>query len=176
MNKAASQVRRYPKLAAENENFTSMQQDTVLGSSPGKKRGCQGASAYQLRGRGPKMPNRMGGGVMKKKVKKCPSQTPSSGSTSQLARSKTNSTPNNPRPIYPTERSLASSPGGPAGRLQRSPRRRHTKSQNGCPKEARTAQLGRVGEQASAGKGEGGSRKSQRQNRRQDYRPPELNR
>lgn len=34
----------------------------MLGSSPGKKRGCQGASAYQLRERGPKMPNRMGGG------------------------------------------------------------------------------------------------------------------
>lgn len=80
--------------------------------------------------------------------------------------------PNNPTPDSPTEKSLAPSPGGPAGRLQRSPRRRHTKSQNGCPKEARTAQLVRVGEQASAGKGEGDSRKSRRQNRRQDYRPP----
>ncbi|XP_047593900.1 AP-4 complex subunit sigma-1 isoform X3 [Lutra lutra] len=80
--------------------------------------------------------------------------------------------PNNPAPDSPTEKSLAPNPGGQAGRLQRSPRRRHTKSQNGCPKEARTAQLVRVGEQDSAGKGEGDSRKSRRQNRRQDYRPP----
>uniref|UniRef100_A0ABI7Z8F1 AP complex mu/sigma subunit domain-containing protein n=1 Tax=Felis catus TaxID=9685 RepID=A0ABI7Z8F1_FELCA len=109
---------------------------------------------------------------MRKKVIKCPSQTPSSGSPSQQAQSKTTSMPSNPKPDYPTERSLVPSPGGPAGRLQRSPRRRHTKSQNGCPKEARTAQLRRVGEQASAGKGEGGSRKSRRQNHRQEYRPP----
>ncbi|XP_032197381.1 AP-4 complex subunit sigma-1 isoform X1 [Mustela erminea] len=143
----------------------------MLGSSPGKKRGCQGASAYQLRERGPKMPNRMGG-VMKEKIIKCPSQTLSSGSPSQQAQSKASLMPNNPTPDSPTEKSLAPSPGGPAGRLQRSPRRRHTKSQNGCPKEARTAQLVRVGEQASAEKGEGDSRKSRRQNRRQDYRPP----
>ncbi|XP_027425458.1 AP-4 complex subunit sigma-1 isoform X1 [Zalophus californianus] len=141
----------------------------MLGSSPAKKRGCQGASAYQLRERWPKMPNRMGG-VMRENVIKCPSQTLSSGSPSQQAQSKVGLMPNNPTPDAPTE-SLAPSPGGPAGRLQRSPRRRHTKSQNGCPKEARTAQLLRVGEQASAGKGEGGSRKSRRQNRRQDYRP-----
>lgn len=49
MSKAASQVRRYLKLAVGNENFVSEQQDIMLGSSPGKKRGCQGASAYQLR-------------------------------------------------------------------------------------------------------------------------------
>ncbi|XP_032704810.1 AP-4 complex subunit sigma-1 isoform X3 [Lontra canadensis] len=109
---------------------------------------------------------------MKEKIIKCPSQTLSSGSPSQQAQSKASLMPNNPAPDSPTEKSLAPSPGGQAGRLQRSPRRRHTKSQNGCPKEARTAQLVRVGEQASAGKGEGDSRKSRRQNRRQDYRPP----
>lgn len=43
-----------------------------------------------------------------------------------------------------------------AGRLQRSPRRRHTKSQNGCPKEARTEQLVRIGETSFCGKGGGG--------------------
>lgn len=84
-----------------------------------------------------------------------PNQTLSSGSPFQQAQSKASLMPNNPTPDSPTEKSLAPSPGGPTGRLQRSPRRRHTKSQNGCPKEARTAQLVRVGEQASAGKGEG---------------------
>lgn len=61
MNKAASQVRRSLKLAAGNENFTGQPQAIVPGSGPGKKRGCQGVSADELRGRGPDMPNREGG-------------------------------------------------------------------------------------------------------------------
>lgn len=166
MNKAASQVRRYLKLAIGNENFTSMQQDLERSVA------VKGQVRTNSGGGGQKCQIGWGGRVMRKKVIKCPSQTPSSGSPSQQAQSKTTSMPSNPKPDYPTERSLVPSPGGPAGRLQRSPRRRHTKSQNGCPKEARTAQLRRVGEQASAGKGEGGSRKSRRQNHRQEYRPP----
>lgn len=45
-------------MAVGNEkNFTGQRQAIVLGRSPGKKRGCQGASAYQLQRRGPDMPN-----------------------------------------------------------------------------------------------------------------------
>lgn len=157
-------------MAVGNVNFPSQQQDTTLGGSPGKKRGCQGASAHQLRERGPRNA-KSDRGVKKEKVMKCPSQTLPSGSPSQKAQSAASFAPRHPTPDSPTERSSAPSPGGPAGRLQRSPRRRHTKSQNGCPKEARTAQLARAGEQASAGKGEGGPRESRRQSRRQDYRP-----
>lgn len=52
MNKAASQVRRYLKLAVGNENFTGQPQAIVLGSSPGKKRGCQGVRVINSGGGG----------------------------------------------------------------------------------------------------------------------------
>lgn len=65
-----------------------------------------------------------------------------------------------PRRTLPQRGAQPQAPEARAGRLRRSPRRRHTKSQNGCPKEARTAQLVRVGEPASAGKGKENSRKS----------------
>lgn len=64
-----------------------------------------------------------------------------------------------PRRTIPQRGAQPQAPEARAGRLRRSPRRRHTKSQNGCPQEARTAQLVRVGEQASAGKGKEDSRK-----------------
>lgn len=98
------------------------------------------------------------GGVTLEKLVKCPSQSLSSGSSSQEAQTRaspvpSSSTPDSPRSL-PQKGAQHQAPEARAGRLRRSPRRRHAKSQNGCPKVARTAQLVRVQKQASVGKGE----------------------
>lgn len=152
-------------------NFTGQPQAGVLGSNSGKKRGCQGASAYQLRGKGPDMPNRKGGWSGERWKNAHPSPSPR---IFHLKRHKQGQAqhPVAPRRTLPLRGAQPQAPEAAAGSLWRSPRSRHTKSQNGCPKEARTTQLGRAGEHASAGKGEGDPRKSRPQSCGPDHRPP----
>lgn len=83
---------------------------------------------------------------------KCPAQSLSLGSPSQEEQTRTSSMTSSPHARLSQRGAQLQALEARAGRLRRSPRRRHTKSQNGCPKEARTAQLVRVGGKSFCGK------------------------
>ena len=127
-----------------NENFTGRPQAIVRGSSPGKKRGCQ-------RGR---VPNSGGGGqsrqignrgVIRGRVAKSPTRPSPRVLHLKRHQQEPAQRPRAPRQILPQRGTRPQAPEARAERLRSSPRRRHTKSQNGCPKEARTAQPVRSG-------------------------------
>lgn len=120
-------------------------QAIVPGHSP-QRRGCQGATAYREAGEGA---GRHIGRSRGREARRSPQALSARSHPHEDERAQTQR-PAGPRQTRARRRwAQAPSPG-------RKPRRRHAKSQNGCPKDARSAPPVRR-EPAAAGAGEGGA-------------------
>jgi hypothetical protein len=132
VSRAASQVLK--GVEDGKANLSGRPRAIVRGGSP-KRRGCQGASAY--RGAGEGAGRHIGRGCRSQEAKTLipgPLRvaSPSRGPTSA------NSVPSGPTPDSRPE-ALGPNPGGPGEVAPEEPCGRHAKSQNGCPKDARSA-------------------------------------